>query len=71
MSENEEKILNIIKKYLKENNVMPTRRFIQKKIGYKSINSITQYFKSLEKKGYLKRNNNNQLIVSNNINNNS
>lgn len=54
MTEKEEIIFKIIIEYVKENNTMPSRRFIQRKLNFKSINSITQYFKSLEKKGYLK-----------------
>ena len=64
MTEKEEKILKIITQYTRANNTMPTRRFLQKELNYKSINSITQYLKSLEKKGYLKRHNN-KLVIGN------
>ena len=67
MNENEEKILQTIISYVKENHIMPTRRFIQKALNYKSVNSITQYIKSLEKKGYLKRDIINKIIINGHI----
>ena len=71
MTEKEELILKTICQYIKDNNTMPTRRFIQRKLNYKSVNSITQYFKSLEQKGYLKYNNNHKLIIGNSLYNNN
>lgn len=67
MTEKEEIILKIITEYVIKNHTMPTRRYIKNKLNYKSVNSITQYFKSLEKKGYLKYNNNHKLTIGNNI----
>ena len=66
MQEKEEEILMIIKDFYKENKLMPSFRYIQKKAGYKSINSIEQYIKSLENKGYLIRNYFNKLIINDN-----
>lgn len=66
MTNKEEEILKIITNYLKKNKVMPTFRFIQKKLNYKSVNSIYQYLKKLEKNGYLIRNDNGNLILNNN-----
>ena len=63
MSEKEEELLKEIVNYVKENKVMPTRRILQRKLNYKSVNSITQYIKSLENKNYLKRNLHNKLIL--------
>ena len=40
------------------------------KLNYKSVNSISQYFKSLERKGYLIRNNFNKLVINGNITSN-
>ena len=71
MTEKEETIFNLIIKHIKENNTMPTMRFIQNKLGFKSINSITQYFKSLENKGYLGRNSNNEYVTTAAIFNNN
>ncbi len=66
MSEKEERFLNLIITYFKENKVMPTFKYLKKELGYQSNNSITQYYKSLEKKGYLKRNNLNNLVINDN-----
>ena len=65
MNKKEEKILSEIVKYVKENYTMPTRRYLQEKLGFKSVNSITQYIKSLEEKNYLIRNSKNKLILDN------
>ena len=64
MSEKEEKILQEIISFVKVNKTMPSIRFIQEKLNYKSANSVYQYFNSLEKKGYLIRNNYNKLIIN-------
>ena len=71
MNNKEEEILKIITNYIKENEIMPSLRYIQKELNYKSVNSIRQYFISLEKKGYLIRNNNKLIINNNNIYNNN
>ena len=67
MNPKEEEILNVIINYFKENNTMPTRRYLQKRFGYKSINSITQYLLSLEKQSYLKRNSESKLVLNNHM----
>ena len=64
MKEKEEEIFKEIINYFKDNKTMPTRRYLQRKLNYKSINSITQYFKSLEKQNYLIRNTANKLIIN-------
>ena len=64
MTEKEEQVLNIINTFYMENKLMPSIRYLQKKLDYKSSNSISQYLKSLESKGYLKRNKENKLILS-------
>ena len=56
-------VLSEITDYVKRNKTMPTRRYLQNKLNFKSINSITQYIKSLEKENYLTRNNEGKLIV--------
>lgn len=65
MNQKEEEILREIINYVKENQIMPTRRFLQKKFKFKSVNSITRYIKSLEKNNYLIRNNEGKLILNN------
>ncbi len=72
MTIKEEQILNEIIKYHQENNTMPSMRYLKNKLNYKSINSISQFYKTLEKKGLLKRNQNNKLIPIdiNNLKNN-
>ena len=67
MTEKEEKIFNEIKTYYLTNLLMPSIRTIQKKLDYKSSTSIYEIFNSLEKKGYLKRNNANKLVINENI----
>ena len=44
---------------------MPTIKYLQKKLKYKSDNSIRQFIKSLEKKNYLNRTENNKLYINN------
>ena len=63
MNSNEEKILEMIVNYVKENNYMPTRRFLQKKLGFKSVNSITYYINLLIEHNYLKKNNYGKLLI--------
>ena len=62
MNEKEEKVFKEIINYYKENRIMPTRRYLQKELHYKSVNSITRYIKSLEKQNYLIRNNDGKII---------
>ena len=64
MGEKEEKVLKEIINYYKENKIMPTNRYLQKVLNYKSVNSITRYLKSLERQNYLIRNNNDKLILN-------
>ncbi len=67
MTEKEEIIIRTINHYYQENKTMPSLRYLQKELGYKSSNSISQYLKKLESKGYLRRNKNNRLIIDNSI----
>ncbi len=71
MNSKEELVLQEIINYVNKNNRMPTLRYLQNKLNYKSINSITEYLKSLEKQNYLTRNKENKLILSKyNVNSN-
>ena len=63
MNEKEEILLEEIVNYVKENNYMPTRRFLQKKLGFKSVNSITYYINLLIEHNYLKRNSDGKLTI--------
>ena len=63
MNNKEEEIIKEINDYFIHNKDMPTIRFLQKKLNYRSPNAIYYYFKSLEKKGYLIRNTNNKLVI--------
>ena len=65
MTEKEKLIFNEIIKYYQKNNTMPSMYYLKEKLNYKSINSIYQFFKSLEKKELLKRNMHNKLIPKN------
>lgn len=69
MTEKEEQVLHIISDFYKKNKVMPSIRFIQKELDYKSSNSITQFMKSLEKQHYLIRNGQNKLVLNQITNN--
>ena len=64
MNKKEELILEEIINYVNDNNRMPTLRYLQNKLKYKSVNSITEYLKSLEKQNYLIRNKENKLTLS-------
>ena len=65
MNTKEEEILKEIINYVYENSTMPTRRYLQRKMGFKSVNSISEYIKSLERKNYLIRNSDKKLILDN------
>lgn len=69
MTEKEEIFLKEIIKYYYDNKIMPTYRYLLKKLKYKSLNSIAQYFKVLEKKNYLIRNSEGKLVLNNITNN--
>ena len=64
MNEKEELVLKVITEYVKENTRIPTMRYIQKKLNYKSVNSIERIIKVLEDNNYLIRNKENKLILS-------
>ncbi len=64
MSEKEIELLNYITDYYNQNKIMPTRRYLQNIMNYKSVNSITQYLCKLENKKYLIRNNDNKLVLN-------
>ena len=63
----EEKLLKEIKKYYSLNKRMPTVRYLQKKLLYKSLNSIFRRLKKLEELGYLIRNGDGKLIISDSL----
>jgi SOS-response transcriptional repressor LexA len=69
MKEKEEIILEEIINYVKKNSRMPTFRYLQKKLNYKSVNSITRYITSLLNNNYLMRNEDGKIILNNYINN--
>ncbi len=64
MNVKEEKTLKEIIDYVKQNKRMPTMRYLQKKLSFKSINSITEHLKCLEKEHYLLRNKEKKLILN-------
>lgn len=64
MTNKEAKVLEEIKSYYIENNDMPSIRYLQKKMNYKSSNSISQFLKALENENYLIRNKENNLVLS-------
>ena len=62
MNKKNEILLEIIN-YVNNNRIMPTRRYLQKKFNYKSVNSISQYIKILEKENYLIKNSDGKIIL--------
>ena len=67
MTNKEEILLKEIKKYFNKNKTMPTIRYLQKKLVYKSTNSIFRLLGKLKDKGYLTKNENNKLIINNSL----
>lgn len=63
MNKKEEELLQEIVNYVNENNYMPTRRYLQIKLGYKSVNSITYYINKLIKQNYLKKNTDGKIVI--------
>ena len=55
-----DELLNEIQKYYKENNNMPSIRYLAIKLDYKSHNSIYKIMKELENDGYLVHNKDNK-----------
>lgn len=64
MNSKEEELLKEIICYIKDNKRIPPMRYLQKKLRYKSVNSITELIKSLEKQNYLIRNNEGKLVLN-------
>ena len=65
--EKKELLLNEIKCYFKDNKRMPTIRYLQRRLSYKSTNSVYRLLVKLEKEGYLIRNNENKLTITNSL----
>lgn len=65
MSEKQEKVLDEIIKYYNRNNSMPTIRYLQEKLHYKSTKAVYNHLQQLEKKNYLKRNENHKPVINN------
>lgn len=65
MTAKEEKVLTEIINYYNDKKWMPSIRYLKNKLGFKSQNSICQYLMQLENKGYLIRNQDGKLLLSN------
>jgi len=68
LTKKEETVLKTIKDYLAEKSKMPTIREIHKRVGkrglkIKSLGSIFIYLRSLEEKGYIRRNSEDRGII--------
>lgn len=48
---------------------LPTIRTIMKGMGYKSVNSVSQHLKLLEKKGYIQKDGRKYILVQKSIDN--
>lgn len=55
LTEREEKVLNIIVDYIKQNEYAPSVREIGKLAGLKSSSTVHMYLKNLELKGFIER----------------
>ena len=66
MTETDKKLLGIIIDYYNQNKLMPSTRYLQNKLNFKSTNAIYYYLNKLEERGYLKRNSLNNRILSDN-----
>ena len=64
MNKNIERVLEEIINYVKDNQSMPSMRYLQNKLNYKSVNSVFRYIKLLEENNYLKRNHEGKIIIN-------
>ena len=55
LTKREAEVLNIIIKYVKENEYAPSVREIGELIGLKSSSTVHMYLKNLESKGFIER----------------
>lgn len=53
ITERQKKVLTFIEQYLKEHNIPPTIKEIGEAVGLKSVSSVYDLLKRLEKKGYI------------------
>ncbi|MFA5197312.1 MAG: transcriptional repressor LexA [Patescibacteria group bacterium] len=53
LTSKQQRILNAIREFMRQENRMPTRSELAEQLGFKSANSIQQYFSVLKEKGYL------------------
>jgi SOS-response transcriptional repressor LexA len=53
LTKKQKEVLNAIKKYINQNGISPTFEELKNILYFKSNNSLVQFFKSLEKKGYI------------------
>ena len=64
MNNKQQKLLQEIKDYYQETHMVPTIRFLQKKLNYKSTKSIYTLLQDLEKNGYIKKINHKYLLTN-------
>ena len=55
LTSKQERVLDYIKRHIKDLEFPPTCQEIKTALGYASANSITGYLNALEKKGYIRR----------------
>jgi repressor LexA len=53
LTPNEKSVLTFIADFIKKNDISPTFTEIQKAFGYSSVNSVQNYVRQLERKGYI------------------
>ena len=64
MTEKQQKIYNIIKKYIEKHQYAPTIREIRDESGLKSVSTIEEYLIILKEKGYINYINNKSRTIT-------
>jgi len=60
LTEKQNQVYQFIKNYIKKHNIAPAYEEIKKHFGFKSMGTVHDYVRILEKKGYVKRTGSNQ-----------
>ncbi len=60
LTDRQKEIYNFIKDYIKKRGIAPSYEEIKKEFGFKSLGTVFEHLKTLEKKGYIQKGNYNQ-----------
>jgi repressor LexA len=55
LTEKQQRVLDIVTAYIRENGISPTLEEIQGELGVKSKHSIVQFLEYLDRKGYISK----------------